>query len=117
MLEYFTYKKVKKHQADKLEKGQTPVLDEEDEHFLKRVISAEGTPPPLPERPSWQGTEAGDASRNRNQIAVRDGSEDKSGGDHVNKGKSKENEKTEQKTKRMSFLQRTFTKKVCVIVC
>jgi len=56
MLEYFTYKKVKKHQAEKRarESSQSrkakPVLSAEDESFLQRIVS-EGTPPPLPERP------------------------------------------------------------------
>jgi hypothetical protein len=42
MMEYFTYKKIKKNQAEKHAKegSQTPVISEEDEHFLTRVISA-----------------------------------------------------------------------------
>lgn len=53
MLEYFSYKKIKKHQAKKQAEAlaQTPLINEDDEHFLSRIISAEGTPPPLPERP------------------------------------------------------------------
>ena len=53
MLEYFSYKNIKKHQAEKKveAKIQTPLITEEDENFLTRIVSAEGTPPPLPERP------------------------------------------------------------------
>ncbi|KAK6853304.1 hypothetical protein PG990_009587 [Apiospora arundinis] len=80
MLEYFTYKKVKKHRAEKAEKERiesanedahqsatspspkiisepvgTPLLREEDERFLERLTSpdpddAEGVRPPLPPR-------------------------------------------------------------------
>ena len=73
-MEYFTYKKIKKHQAEKRAKDgeQTPVISEEDEHFLTRVISAEGTPPPLPERPQF-GPEAGDSTNNQAQMVVHDG--------------------------------------------
>ena len=52
MLEYLTSKKAKKHQTEKRaeEKVQSPILTEEDENFLERIVSGEGTPPPLPER-------------------------------------------------------------------
>jgi hypothetical protein len=77
MLEYFTYKKYKKHEekkhsrepsrehherrdgpeaatssrrAERTEAG-SPVLSEDDENFLRRVVSEEGTPPPMPPRP------------------------------------------------------------------
>ncbi|KAG4031277.1 hypothetical protein MFRU_009g00670 [Monilinia fructicola] len=129
MLEYFTYKKVKKHQAEKKERASnsntplaspnstspttssrprplntvttpsaeskrgaaSPILNEEDEYFLHRFISAEGTPPPLPQRrptlplrPSERGIEgigmgdeAGEWRDNELQIILReDGDED-----------------------------------------
>jgi hypothetical protein len=118
MLEYFTYKKVKKHQAEKQAAGtkvQTPLLDEADENFLERMISAEGTPPPLPDRPNWQTAEAGDATANKSQVVLHDGRAAPERLQHKDKGKEKENEKSEKSEKRtstMSFLQRTFTKKV-----
>ena len=122
MLEYFTYKKVKKHQAEKAaRKGeQTPVINEEDENFLSRVISAEGTPPPLPDRPRF-GPEAGDSTDNQAQMVIHD----RNGATEPHlekektkdKGKGKENMRHGEKdgkknSTRFSFLQRTFTKKV-----
>jgi len=131
MMEYFTYKKIKKHQTEKKAKDgeQTPVISEEDEHFLTRVISAEGTPPPLPERPQF-GAEAGDSTNNHAQMVVHDSNGtaegngttepvlDKEPTKNKGKGKEKENEKhTEKDSKknssRFSFLARTLTKKVC----
>lgn len=80
MLEYFSYKKVKKSQADK-EKGKEvqvkeqpePLLSPEDENYLGRIISAEGTPPPLPDRPSWiLNPEVGDTAGNDKQMVLHD---------------------------------------------
>lgn len=132
MLEYFTYKKVKKHRDEK--KASTPstpapkvttpgtpepgpLLKEEDENFLQRVISAEGTPPPLPDRPMGWMPEAGDSTANNAQMVVHNGNEvateskEKSKQD---KGKGKKDEKTEDKSakkSRFSFLTRSGTKK------
>jgi hypothetical protein len=121
MLEYFTYKKVKKHQAEKHAKegSQTPVINEEDEHFLTRVISAEGTPPPLPVRPQL-GAEAGDSTNNKAQMVVHGGdatSEPAHDGPKTqDKGKGKETEKPTQKDakkiSRLSLLARTISKRV-----
>ena len=49
----FAYKKFKKHQVEKKAEAQAqrPLITEEDENFLTRIVSAEGTPPPLPGRP------------------------------------------------------------------
>ncbi|PMD46536.1 hypothetical protein L207DRAFT_507449 [Hyaloscypha variabilis F] len=127
MMEYFTYKKIKKHQAEKRAKDgeQTPVISEEDEHFLTRVISAEGTPPPLPERPQF-GPEAGDSTNNQAQMVVHDGNGPAEGNGTTepaldkqatkDKGKGKESEKHTEKdgkktSSRFSFLARTLTKK------
>jgi hypothetical protein len=63
MMEYFNFKKAKKHPAD-VEKSEAPVLNEEDEAFLHRLAS-EGTPPPLPER----------SSTNDAQIALMNGAQ------------------------------------------
>lgn len=121
-MEYFTYKNVKKHQAEKRarEHKQEPVLNEEDENFLERIVSAEGTPPPLPQRPSWSGVEAGDSTQNKSQMAVHDGRVDDSNDHkHKDKGKgkeNKENEKDAKKTSRFSFLSRSGTKKACPIL-
>ncbi|PMD25738.1 hypothetical protein NA56DRAFT_676886 [Hyaloscypha hepaticicola] len=125
MMEYFSYKKIKKHQAEKnAEEGvQSPVISEEDEHFLTRVISAEGTPPPLPDRPSF-GPEAGDSTNNQAQMVVHDGNgtaqpEGNGTTEPVldkeatkDKGKGKENEKpNNKKSHRFSFITRNLTKK------
>jgi hypothetical protein len=128
MMEYFTYKKIKKHQAEKNAKEgvQSPVISEEDEHFLTRVISAEGTPPPLPDRPSF-GPEAGDSTNNQAQMVVHDGNGtaepegngttepvlDKEPVKDKGKGKGKENEKSNaKKSNRFSFITRSLTRKV-----
>ncbi|TGO09585.1 hypothetical protein BTUL_0160g00010 [Botrytis tulipae] len=173
MLEYFTYKKVKKHNADKkdrvsnsntplasptpaspttsskprhlntvknpsadLGRGRaSPILNEEDEYFLHRFISAEGTPPPLPQRkptlparPSERGNEgitmgdeAGEWRNNELQMILRE-DEDGEGVEKENEtqaqGKGKEKigeggekiddntEKVAKKWKRLSFLHR-----------
>jgi len=86
MLEYFSFKKGKKAQADKneteQEKAETetqkrkgkaqnqdpePILSPEDELYLERIISAEGTPPPLPTRPVMN-PEVGDAYGNWTKL-------------------------------------------------
>ncbi len=67
MLEYFAYKKVKLHRAEKEKEKEkrekslrtpTPVLTDEDEAFLRR-IAEEGQPPALPERPIMLNPEVG----------------------------------------------------------
>ena len=116
MMEYFAVKKLRKHQAEKRAQAgvQSPVLDQEDEKFLQRIVSAEGTPPPLPERPHGLGMEAGDPTGNTSQMVVHDGSgvaqETEKQDNHKDKGKGKE--KDGKKSNRLSFIQRTFTKKV-----
>src|SRR6266498_1899801 len=105
MMEYFTYKKVKKHHAEKRarEHKQEPLLNEEDENFLERIVSAEGTPPPLPQRPSWSGVEAGDSTLNKSQMTVHDGRVDASNDHkHKDKGKGKENKENEKDAKKTS---------------
>jgi len=115
MLEYFTYKKVKKHQAEKRAEAnvQTPILNEEDENFLERVISAEGTPPPLPERPHILGPEAGDSTGNNSQMVEHNSGPVDEKLKDKGKGKEKENErpKDAKKSNRFSFLMRSGTKK------
>jgi hypothetical protein len=115
MLEYFTYKKVKKHQAEKKAVAgvQTPILNEEDENFLERVISAEGTPPPLPQRPHGLGPEAGDSTGNNSQMVQHSSTAESEGGKDKGKGKENEKPKDAKKTNRFSFLSRVGTKKVC----
>jgi len=122
MMEYFTYKKVKKHQAEKKAAAnqQSPLLDEKDETFLRRVISAEGTPPPLPARPHGL-PEAGDFTGNASQMVVHDGNTvaeeeaHKRSSKDKGKGKEKENEKSVEtegkKPGRFAFLSRVGTKK------
>jgi hypothetical protein len=115
MPEYFTLKKAKKHQAEKLAVAdvQSPVLTEEDENFLERIVSAEGTPPPLPERPHVLNPEAGDSTDNAAQMVVHDEpgtkadakTEDKAE-KHRGKGKEKVKDKDKKKSNRFSFLHR-----------
>ena len=139
MLEYFTYKKAKKHQTEKRarEHTQSPLLNEEDENFLERIVSAEGPPPPLPERRQHgEWVETGDSTANASQMVVHDGNEngqraktaeeeeeddlnaaiaaslaDSKHQNHKDKGKGKENEKDGKKAHRFSFLTRSHTKK------
>lgn len=127
-MEYFAYKKLKKHQAEK--NGQTqvrtpspstprPILNEEDENFLERIVSAEGTPPPLPNRPEgWVagvGMEAGDSRGNKSQMVVHDGNDGTTKEQHhkQDKGKGKENRLLtgEHKPSRFAALARSLTKK------
>ncbi|KAF7913715.1 uncharacterized protein EAF01_000121 [Botrytis porri] len=164
MLEYFTYKKVKKHNAEKKDRvsnsntplaspnpaspttsskprhlntvksssadlergGASPILNDEDEYFLHRFISAEGTPPPLPQRkptlparPSERGNEgitmgdeAGEWRNNELQMILReDEDEDGEGIERENetkaqgKGKEKigeEGEKIDDTTEKVA---------------
>lgn len=121
MMEYFAYKKMKKHQAEKKAQAGllSPIISEADEHFLDRIVSAEGTPPPLPDRPHGLELEAGDSTGNAGQVVVHDGNttaEDGPSSRSMDKGKAKENEKSvekeDKKSSRFSFLRRSGTKKV-----
>jgi hypothetical protein len=137
MLEYFTHKKAKKDQVETKASqtqvrtpspgGPSPLLNEEDVNFLERIVSAEGTPPPLPDRPdgwvSGVGMEAGDSTGNQAQILTRGGNltapEQTPEHHHLwhNKGKGKENESASQDTAekkpgRLTLLARSLTKKV-----
>lgn len=76
MLEFFTYKKIKKHREEKArekkatedlireQKGKAPeeprneVLPPDDESFFEALISADGPAPPLPPRPelTWEAS-------------------------------------------------------------
>jgi hypothetical protein len=121
MMEYFTLKKIRQHQAEKRaqEHLQSPVLTEEDENFLERIVSAEGTPPALPDRPHFLNpevaSEVGDSTTNDAQVVVYDDattSGEKSRDIHdKGKGKGKEKEhssdKDKKKANRFSFLTRS----------
>jgi hypothetical protein len=101
MLEYFAYKKMKKHQAQK-QAARAPVLSPVDEAFLQRIVAEDATPPALPDRPLTNMPEVGDPTGNASQIAVVEGK----------KGKEKAKDKDHKKSSRFSFLQRGSTKKV-----
>jgi hypothetical protein len=119
MLEYFTAKKFKRHQAEKgaKEEIQVPVLSPEYEHFLERIVSAEDTPPPLPDRPSFTDSEVGGPTGNdalhgepgeQAEVAEYKAKEhDRSKG----KGKGNISEKEKRKSNRFSFLRRSTKKK------
>lgn len=131
MLEYFAYKKAKKHQAEKQAEAQvqSPVLTEEDENFLERIVSAEGTPPALPERPITPNPklperlivlnpEAGNPTDNDEQMVVYDEAGTKANTKaeakaerkaEKKKGKGKEtvSDKDKKKSNRFSFLHRS----------
>ncbi|KAI1490795.1 hypothetical protein F5X96DRAFT_634366 [Biscogniauxia mediterranea] len=126
MLEYFTYKKVKKHRDQKAEREQlakdkaetpplpkrpeafsegAPVLDREDEKFLESLtqLGAEGdnddeTPPPLPPRIK---TPIFDLDSDSSSGASKE--REKENG----KGKGKENDKVKEKEKEKSKDKRT----------
>lgn len=74
MLEYFTYKKLKGRKGKMEQAVQTPVLNEEDEQFLERITS-EGTPPPLPERPTVILDNGKELKGRDAQIALMDGAD------------------------------------------
>jgi hypothetical protein len=94
MLEYFTYNKAKKHQAEKRAREHAeaaalkPVLSPDDERFIEDLV-AEGTPPALPERPTVLNQESGDVEQNSPQLERS-----------ISKGKNKENEKGPGKPKK-----------------
>lgn len=102
MLEYFTYKKVKKHQAEKLAREQAqalkPVLSVEDEEFLARIVS-EGTPPPLPARPVALNPEVDDNTRDELQLEAS-----------RSNGNNKENEREPEKEKKANRFSALFVK-------
>lgn len=125
-MQYFNYKKAKAHQ-DHHEKSEAPVISEEDEAFLNRIAS-EGTPPPLPSRPTM--LTAGDPTGNDMQIALKEEAahtplpeepeaEHTSPHDETEKGAEKGKGKA-KKTTRWSFLRRDSrdrsTKVRCTVI-
>lgn len=102
MLEYFTYKKVKKHQAEKRAREEAataslkPVLSLDDERFIENLV-AEGTPPALPQRPIILNQDSDEVKQNTSQLERS-----------VSKGKTKENDngptKPKKKENRFSLL-------------
>ncbi|KAG9231690.1 hypothetical protein BJ875DRAFT_468726 [Amylocarpus encephaloides] len=127
MLEYFTYKKVKKHQHEKKPRGKgretlvqtpPPLLNEEDERFLERIMSAEGTPPPLPARPTL-GAEAGDVTGNVSQMVVHDKEgpnkhhhhHHHSNSEDIGKGREGKPADSKKENTFAGFLGRKFTKR------
>ena len=123
-MDYFKFKKAKKH-AETAEKSEEPVLNDEDEAFLNRVMSAveaSGTPPPLPDRPLPQDLpEAG--KTNNAQLALMNGAQDiplpdtpgdankEAEGQSSKDKKGKEKEKEKDKKSRWSFLNRSKSHK------
>ncbi|KAL8933593.1 MAG: hypothetical protein Q9211_005700, partial [Gyalolechia sp. 1 TL-2023] len=76
MRSYFSSKKGKeeavKTPEQKPEEGQGPILTDEDEAFLHR-IATEGTPPPLPERPTSRPQDlpvVGESEGNEGQLVL-----------------------------------------------
>jgi hypothetical protein len=126
MLEYFTYKKVKQRQDAKKAMTPTatppvasPLLSEEDEGFLERMVS-EGTPPPLPERSYILNPEVGDSTGNDAQVVVHDEPVAKPENQEKGKGKGKGKEKAIEKTEdgekkkegRFAFIARSVSRRV-----
>ncbi|KAI9843598.1 MAG: hypothetical protein M1838_002530 [Thelocarpon superellum] len=102
MLEYFTYKKVKKHRQEKAARAnspapQKPVLSPTDEQFLQRVVSEDEPPPPLPERPPV--LVAGDPTDNDQQVGF------------PGEARGLPERVPSKKTNRFSFLQRSRARK------
>ena len=127
MLEYFTYKKVKKHQQEKHghhHDDQTiqppaPILTPNDEAFLQRITSEDDPAASLPTRPL--GSVAGDTVGNEQQVALTGATESAEYGSDVRgvsdesshgKLKGKATEPSQKRSHRFSFLQRSGTKKV-----
>jgi hypothetical protein len=120
-------KMVKKQQAENRAEAevQSPVLTEEDENFLERIVSAGGPPPALPERPvsrppelperpTVPNCEAGDSTNNDEQMVVYNEAGAKAEAKAEEKaqrpkGKGKENvkDKGKKKSHRFSFLRRS----------
>lgn len=98
MLEYFSHKKIKRHQAEK-DAAKTPVLSDNDEQYLEHIVSNDTSAPLSTEAADIK--EAGDATDNDAQVALAD---------EKGKGKNK------PKSNRFSFLQRAATRKVCLRV-
>ncbi|PQE22837.1 ring-like domain-containing protein [Rutstroemia sp. NJR-2017a BBW] len=126
MLEYFTYKKVKKHRdenrasasntptattpstpAPHFDNPASPVLTEEDEHFLHRFISAEGTPPPLPERrpnlpqrPSGLGAVVGAVSAEEEEARNKENRKEKGKGKQRMSEEQRDGAEVDEKTEK-----------------
>ena len=127
MLEYFTYKKVKKHQQEKHEhhhddetiQPPTPILTPNDEAFLQRITSEDDPAASLSTRPL--GSVAGDTVGNEQQVALTGATESAEYGSDV-RGvndksslrnlKGKATDPSQKRNSRFSFLQRSGTKKV-----
>jgi hypothetical protein len=110
MFGYFN-KNSKKNQAKKHETSKqqhSPVLTEEDEHFLEQIVSNDDSAPPLPERTYLLNPETGSHSGDHRESGKGKKKQTKEGD---KKRKSKENSK--DKTSRPSLLQRMTSKKVC----
>ncbi|KAG9244543.1 hypothetical protein BJ878DRAFT_505661 [Calycina marina] len=102
MLDYFTSKKLEKKGKQVEAKVRTPIINDEDEYFLRRMISEEGTPPPLPNRPHSLNL-AGDATDNQSQLVIHN--------DAVAEfQKSKEKKEKAKKTNRLFGLYSSITK-------
>lgn len=129
MLEYFTYKKIKKHKAAKQAKEEEekkkkndvakapktdgsetpplpgrPILDRSDESFLESILSDDGPAPPLPDRVTvpeleWPSDDASSSYGRENE----DGSKDAKKEDKKGKGKEKQH-KDDHKGSRLSQL-------------
>ncbi|KAI9821402.1 MAG: hypothetical protein M1832_003409 [Thelocarpon impressellum] len=133
MLEYFGYKKIKKHQQAKHEKSEkqetdkkerdsaatlvtpSPVLSPKDEEFLEAIVDDEAPAPPLPTRPVL---ETGDPAGNDQQVVLVGTEADEAERSleepvQKSKGKSRADSEghTRKKSNRFSFLHRSGTKK------
>jgi hypothetical protein len=75
-MDYIKYVRNKAHIGTS-KKSENPVLSEEDEQFLNRIISQDDeNPPPLPARPQVQDLPvAGETYGNHAQIALMDGAQ------------------------------------------
>ncbi|KAI9824309.1 MAG: hypothetical protein M1826_007406 [Phylliscum demangeonii] len=103
MLEYLTYQKFKKRQAEKDKEhekdkepadggSRSPMLSATDEEFLERMVSDDGdAPPPLPDRPREPVGESGDEAKDKDTT----------------KGKA-----PDRSSNRWSFLPSFVTKKI-----
>ncbi|KAI9844022.1 MAG: hypothetical protein M1837_005957 [Sclerophora amabilis] len=81
-MEYFTRKKEKKHHEEKT-RSEVPVLTPNDELFLERMVSEEGSPPPLPDRSNSFTT--GVPPENDGQLVLHESSQNEQSDDELSR--------------------------------
>ena len=109
MLSYFTSRLRKEGQEQSNESPRSPVLNEEDETFLKKITSDE-QPPPLPKRPTVILDNGKQVKEKETKSAVLEGADqiplpktpsvEESAQESMDKGKAKAEKEVEEKKRR-----------------